>query len=272
MTAIHAPERIIVIPARHGSTRFPGKPLAPLRGAHGRARPLIERTWRTAMTVPGIARVLIATDDDAIATTARGFGAEVIMTPASCANGTERCAALLDRLGHEPDLVINLQGDAPLTPASVLGALIARIEAAPELGVATPATPCTPGVLAALIADQAAGRVGGTTVVFDSAHRALYFSKRVIPFVAPALLAREAQRVHLHTGVYAYRPAALRAYCAAGPSRLETLEGLEQLRFIENGIVVGVALCPAPGWDAIECNNPADVPLIERVLAQCGID
>ena len=267
-----APDRIIVIPARHASTRFPGKPLALLRGAQGARRPLIERTWRTARTVPGIARVLIAIDDETIATTARGFGAEVVMTPMSCTNGTERCAAALDALGQDPDLVINLQGDAPLTPASVLSALIERIEAAPDIAVATPAVPCTPGVLAALIADQEAGRVGGTTVVFDKAHRALYFSQRVIPFVAPALMAQNAHQVHLHLGVYAYRPDALRAYRATAPGRLETLEGLEQLRFSENGVAIGVALCPAPAWDAIECNNPADVPLIEAVLAQRGID
>ena len=272
MTGIQVPQRIIVIPARHASTRFPGKPLVALRGAGGIARPLIERTWRTACTVPGIARVLVATDDDRIAQVARGFGAEVVMTPSECRNGTERCAAVLDSLSEEPDLVINLQGDAPLTPGPVITALIDRIERTAGLGVATPASPCTPGVLAALVDDQNAGRVGGTTVVFDAAHHALYFSKRVIPYVDPARLAAEAHHVHLHMGVYAYRPAALRAYRAAEPTPLEGLEGLEQLRFSEIGMPVGIALCPAPGWDAIECNNPADVPLIERVLAQLGTD
>jgi 3-deoxy-manno-octulosonate cytidylyltransferase (CMP-KDO synthetase) len=271
VTANRVPQRVIVIPARHASTRFPGKPLAPLRGAGGLARPLIERTWRTAITVPGVARVLVATDDHAIAETARGFGADVVMTPSSCRNGTERCAAVLDTLDGEPDLVINLQGDAPLTPGPVITALIERIDRAADLGVATPAMPCTPGVLAALVTDQQAGRVGGTTVVFDTALRALYFSKCVIPYVPPARLAAEAHHVHLHMGVYAYRPAALRAYRAAPPSRLEELEGLEQLRFNAIGMAIGVALCPAPAWDAIECNNPADVPLIERVLAQLGI-
>lgn len=272
MTGMASPERIIVIPARHGSTRFPGKPLVDLHGAGGRPRPLIERTWRAAMAVRGISRVLIATDDDRIAQAARGFGADVVMTPMHCRNGTERCAAVLDALDHDPDLVINLQGDAPLTPPDVVAALIARIEGAPDLGVATPAAPCTPGVLSALITDQAAGRVGGTTVVFDGAHRALYFSKRVIPHVAPERLAAQAHAVHLHMGVYAYRPSALRAYAAAPPSPLEDLEGLEQLRFCDRGVPVGVALCAAPAWDAIECNNPGDIPLIERVLAELGID
>jgi 3-deoxy-manno-octulosonate cytidylyltransferase (CMP-KDO synthetase) len=264
--------RVIVIPARLGSTRFPAKPLAPLRGAGGAARPLIERTWRTATAVPGITRVLVATDDDRIADVASGFGAEVVMTPTACRNGTERCAAVLDTLDFEPELVINLQGDAPLTPCHVVAALIARIDAAPDLAVATPAAPCTPGVLAALLADQQAGRVGGTTVVFDAAHRALYFSKHVIPYVSPARLAAEAHHVHLHMGVYAYRPAALRAYAAAAPSQLELLEGLEQLRFNDIGVPVGVALCPTPAWDSIECNHPGDIALIEKVLVDLGID
>jgi 3-deoxy-manno-octulosonate cytidylyltransferase (CMP-KDO synthetase) len=264
--------RVIVIPARHASTRFPAKPLALLRGATGVARPLIERTWRSAMTVPGIDRVVVATDDTRIATVARGFGAEVMMTCAPCRNGTERCAAVQAQLDPPADLVINWQGDAPLTPPGVITALIDRIDASPDLDVVTPAAPCTPGVLAALLHDQAAGRVGGTTVVFDAAGHALYFSKRVIPYVDPALLAGAAQHVHLHLGAYAYRPGALRAYAAAAPSRLEGLEGLEQLRFADIGLPVGIALCAAPAWDAIECNNPADVPLIERVLADCGID
>jgi 3-deoxy-manno-octulosonate cytidylyltransferase (CMP-KDO synthetase) len=132
--------------------------------------------------------------------------------------------------------------------------------------------PCTPAVLAALLGDQAAGRVGGTTVVFDAALRALYFSRRVIPYADPAMLIAAAHQVHLHMGVYACRPAALRRYALAPPSRLELLEGLEQLRFAEIGLPVGIALCAAPAWDAIECNNPADVPRIERVLAELGID
>eukprot|EP01037_Dinobryon_pediforme_P018510 gene18510-18787_t len=265
-----------MIPARHASTRFPGKPLALLRGAHGTARTLIERTWRTAMAVPGIDHVVVVTDDDCIATAARAFGADVAMTPDSCRNGTERCAAALDAvaamLGAMPPLVINLQGDAPLTPPGIIPALIARIEGDAALAMATPAIPCTPGVLAALVADQEAGRVGGTTVVFDAGHRALYFSKRIIPHVPADLLAERAAAVHLHMGVYAYRPDALRAYAAAPASVLEELEGLEQLRFCDMGVPIGIALCPAPPWDAIECNNPGDIALIERVLAQTGVD
>lgn len=265
-----SPRRIIVIPARHASTRFPGKPLTLLRGADGVARPLIEHSWRAACAVPGVARVVVATDDARIADRAAGFGADVVMTPATCRNGTERCAAVLDTLDAEPDLVINLHGDAPLTPPAIVSALIARIDKAPDCAVATPAIPCSPGVLAALLDDAAAGRVGGTTVVGDQAGRALYFSKRVIPYVAPEALARDAGQVHLHLGVYAYRPAALRAYAAAAPVAIEESEGLEQLRFLALGVPVALAVCPPPAWDVIECNNPGDVPLIEAVMAGMG--
>lgn len=106
----------IVIPARYGSTRYPGKALAPLRGATGEARPLVRRTWDAARAVHGVERILIATDDERIAAAARAFGAEVAMTSPDCANGTERCAEALAALAPEPGIVVNLQGDAPLTP------------------------------------------------------------------------------------------------------------------------------------------------------------
>lgn len=262
---------VIIVPARFASSRFPGKPLATLRGADGVARPLIERSWRAATAVPGIDRVVVATDDARIADVAHGFGAEVAMTPESCRNGTERCAAALAVLGERPELVINLQGDAPLTPPGLVTALLDRMRAEPDLPVCTPALPCTPTMLAALVADQAEGRVGGTTVVFDRRHDALYFSKRVIPHVAPERITQTPGAVHLHAGLYAYRPAALEAYAAAPAGQLEDLEGLEQLRFLDAGIRVGLALCPMPAWDLIELNNPGDAPMIEAIMAAHGL-
>lgn len=275
MTAADAPLRVIVIPARHASSRFPGKPLVPLRGAHGTVRSLIERSWRAASAVPGIARVVVATDDARIADHAAGFGAHVVMTPESCRNGTERCAAALPALagalGTMPDAVVNWQGDAPLGVPGMVAPLLDRLARDPAIGMATPAIPASAGVLAALRADEAAGRVGGTTVVFDRAGHALYFSKRIIPHVPPDR-AGDPGMVHLHPGLYAYRPAALAAYAAAAPSRLELLEGLEQLRFADIGVPMGVALIDPPAHDMIECNNPEDVPLIEAALRLAGID
>ena len=107
---------LIVIPARYASKRYPGKPLVKLRGASGKAKSLIRRSWDAAMKVKGVKRVVVATDDERIKHSAEAFGAEVVMTSGSCRNGTERCADVISRLVENYDIVANLQGDAPLTP------------------------------------------------------------------------------------------------------------------------------------------------------------
>ena len=126
---------LVVIPARYASTRYPGKPLVALTGASGMASTLIERSWRAAMSVQGVDRVVVATDDDRIADAARAFGAEVVMTSTQCANGTERCAEAHAALGGGYDVVVNLQGDAPLTPPWFIEGLIAAMAANPNLSL-----------------------------------------------------------------------------------------------------------------------------------------
>jgi 3-deoxy-manno-octulosonate cytidylyltransferase (CMP-KDO synthetase) len=260
---------LIVIPARYGSSRFPGKPLAPLRGATGQAVPLIERTWRAAMAVPGMAAVWVATDDARIADLAAGFGAEVVMTDPACANGTERCADAIARRGVRPGVVVNLQGDAPLTPPWFVTALVAAV--AGGAAVATPVLRLTPAAHRALVADRAAGRVGGTTAVADRAGRALYFSKEVLPFTGRLYAAAEVVPAFHHVGVYAYTPDALDAYRAAGPCDLELLEGLEQLRFLWSGVPVACVEVASRGRAFWEVNNPEDVARVEAILAAEGI-
>jgi len=255
---------LIIIPARFASSRFPGKPLARLKGAGGIERPLIEWSWRAACNVPHVANVVVATDDKRIVDEVERFGGVAVMTPSECANGTERCAAALDAMTDIPPIVVNFQGDAPLTPPEIVGAVIERMRREPALAVATPAIACLDDTYRHLLADRAAGRVGGTTVVFDRDHRALYFSKNVIPYI-PADGSANAT-VHLHLGVYAYRPDALAAYVASPPSSLELVEGLEQLRFLDMGISVGTVLCEPPDGSTIELNNPTDAPLIEDEL------
>lgn len=262
---------VILIPARYASSRYPGKPLAMLRGAGGEAKPLVWRSWECARQVAGASGVWVATDDERIADTVRGFGGEVVMTAPECRNGTERCADALPRLGETFDAVVNLQGDAPLTPAFVVEALVEALAADPDAAMVTAALRCSPSTYAHLVNDQAAGRVGGTTVVTTGEGRALYFSKRVIPFVPPLQPGFDPDAVRLHLGLYAYRPEALKAYVATPPSKLEELEGLEQLRFLEAGLPVRVVTFDPVGWDCIELNNPEDVPVIERVLQSRGI-
>ncbi|WP_295633432.1 3-deoxy-manno-octulosonate cytidylyltransferase [Novosphingobium sp.] len=266
----------IIIPARFASTRYPGKPLAMLCGVNGAEKPLVQRSWECAREIAGAAGVWVATDDQRIADVVRGFGGQVVMTSPDCRNGTERCADAVSKLGAKLgesfDAVVNLQGDAPLTPTHVVGALVEALAADPAAAMTTVAVRCSPTTYAHLVGDQAAGRVGGTTVVTTTDGRALYFSKRVIPYVSPLQPGFDADAVRLHLGLYAYRPEALAAYAQTLPSPLEDLEGLEQLRFLEAGQPVRVVTFDPVGWDCIELNNPEDITAIERVLLQRGID
>lgn len=259
---------LIAIPARYASTRYPGKPLVTLRGPDG-DKTLIRRSWEAAMAVRGVDRVVVATDDARIADHALGFGAEVVMTSSSARNGTERCAEVAVKLpGY--DVVVNLQGDAPLTPAWFVESLIAGLRADPGAEIATPVLACDGRALAGLLADRRAGRVGGTTAVFGAGGRGLYFSKEVIPFTGQTYAADALTPVFHHVGVYAYRPAALAAYPAWPVGPLETLEGLEQLRFLEQGRQVLCVEVQARGRQFWELNNPTDVPVIEAMLAAAG--
>lgn len=255
---------LIAIPARYASTRYPGKPLVTLRGPDGE-KTLIRRSWEAAMAVGGIDRVVVATDDGRIADHARGFGAEVVMTSSQAQNGTERCAEVATKLPGF-DVVVNLQGDAPLTPAWFVEDLLSGLAADPEAVIATPVLRCDGRAVSGFLADRRAGRVGGTTAVFGAGGRALYFSKEVIPYTGRDFAPDEPTPVFHHVGVYAYRPSALVEYpnWAVGP--LEKLEGLEQLRFLENGRTVLCVEVEARGREFWELNNPSDVPLIEGML------
>jgi 3-deoxy-manno-octulosonate cytidylyltransferase (CMP-KDO synthetase) len=259
---------LIAIPARYASTRYPGKPLVSLTGPDG-AKTLIRRSWEAAMGVRGVDRVVVATDDARIADHATAFGADVVMTSTTAQNGTERCAEVLQQFPGF-DVIVNLQGDAPLTPAWFVENLIAGLQADPEADIATPVLRCDGRAVAGFLADRAAGRVGGTTAVFGAGGRGLYFSKEVIPYTGRTYAADEPTPVFHHVGVYAYRPAALAAYPSWPLGPLETLEGLEQLRFLENGRKVLCVEVAAHGRQFWELNNPSDVPVIEAMMAAMG--
>ncbi|MFZ1468974.1 MAG: manno-octulosonate cytidylyltransferase [Paracoccaceae bacterium] len=256
---------LIAIPARYASTRYPGKPLVTLRGPDG-TKTLIRRSWEAAMAVSGVSKVVVATDDDRIADHARGFGAEVVMTSPDARNGTERCAEVAVQMPGF-DVIVNLQGDAPLTPAWFVEDLVAGLASDPGADIATPVLRCDGRMVAGLLADRRAGRVGGTTAVFGIGGRGLYFSKEVIPYTGYDYVADQPTPVFHHVGVYAYRPAALIAYPTWPIGPLETLEGLEQLRFLENGHPVLCVQVQARGREFWELNNPSDVAVIERMLA-----
>lgn len=261
----------IVIPARYASSRFPAKPLAPLKGATGIAKPLIQRSIEAARTVPNVTHLFVATDDNRIADAARACDAQVAMTPVECANGTERVAAALSALPDDVDVIINFQGDALLTPPDLVSALIQHMQTNPSCQVATVAVRCSATAYAHLVADQAQGRVGGTTAICGADGNALYFSKRVLPHIAPGSPLEAAPPVLLHLGLYAYRRDALARYAALAATDLENIEGLEQLRFLFHGLPVAVVTADPPAWDAIELNNPSDTAPIEAILTARGI-
>lgn len=239
----------IAIPARYASTRFPGKPLIRLAG-----RTMLEHVWRRAREA-GAAEVVIATDDDRIAAAARQFGADVCLTRADHASGTDRLAEVAAiRAWPDDALVVNLQGDEPLTPPAVLAQVAADLAAHGDAALATLAAPLAPGDLQ---------EPNVVKLVTDRDGFALYFSRAPIPF--PRGAAGAARR---HLGIYAYRVGFLRRFAELEPAPIEQAEQLEQLRALWHGHrihVADAAAVPAAGVDA-----PGDVERVEAALASAN--
>lgn len=254
---------VIIIPARYESVRFPGKPLVKLNGVS-----LIQRCFESATRVPGISAVYVSTDDDRIKSHVESFGGSVLMTPKECRNGTERCAASLAVMHTLPDIVVNWQGDSPLIAAHYVTSLVTALHGSSRADLVTPVIQCDWEMLERLKSDRDAARVGGTMVVVSQSKRAMYFSKELIPF-ADRADNHSAQNYYYHIGMYAYRPNTLQEYLTWNLGPLEQIEGLEQLRFLENDKIVEVV--PVEGRGHWEVNNPEDVPLVESLLVEHGI-
>ena len=263
---------LVVIPARYASTRYPGKPLVELTGATGQAKSLVQRSWEAARGVAGVDRVVVATDDARIEAAAQDFGAEVVMTSEACGNGTERCAEAHAKLGGGYDIIVNLQGDAPLTPHWFVEDLVNGLRQDEDAEVATPVLRCDGRALNGFLDDRAHGRVGGTTAVFGHDRHALYFSKEVVPYTGQRYADEDDTPVFHHVGVYAYRPAALAEYPSWDPGPLEQLEGLEQLRFLERDRKILCVEVEARGRQFWELNNPQDVARIETMMAEMAME
>ncbi len=255
---------IIVIPARYGSTRLPGKPLAMIAG-----KTLLHRIWSIAMAVQHVEGVYIATDDERIKAHAESFGAQVIMTPVDIPNGTERAFHAATALAQTPEIVLNLQGDAVLTPPWVIQALIDYMQANPVVPLATTAVRMTLEQYQQMRQAKQTGAVGGTTVVFDKQDNALYFSKSIIPFMRqipdPARLP-----VFRHIGLYVYRYATLKQYLALPQTELEQIEGLEQLRALEHGIPIKVVQVDYRGRSHCAIDSQADIDYVKTIIAKEG--
>jgi 3-deoxy-manno-octulosonate cytidylyltransferase (CMP-KDO synthetase) len=219
----------IVIPARYGSTRLPGKALLPIRD-----KPMIAWVWERAMQV-GALRVIVATDDTRIAEEMTARGAEVAMTRADHASGTDRLAEVVQQLKLSDDqIVVNLQGDEPLMPAGNIRRVAALLEETPEADMATLMEPL----------DQAEAELDSVVkVVASDSGRALYFSRAPIPAhrsgASTALMNR-------HVGLYAYRAGFLATFVSWPPAALEQSESLEQLRALANDAHIQIEVAPEP--------------------------
>jgi len=253
----------IVIPARFGSTRLPGKPMVLVKGIS-----LLERVWRIAKAVEGVSAVYVATDDERVAVHAASFGAPALMTPSDVATGTDRVQSSLALMPERPDAVINLQGDAVLTPPWVVQALADAFHADGAVDMVTAAVHCTWRQLDELRALKAQSPTSGTTVTMDRFGRALYFSKTVIPY----LRTRDFERppVYRHIGIYGYASDVLDRLSRLEQTPLERAEQLEQLRALENGIPIKVEVVDYRGRTHGSIDTPEDIPVVEEIIAREG--
>jgi len=257
-------ETFIIIPARYGSSRFPGKPLAMIHGVT-----MLERVYRLAARVPHVA-VYVATDDARIAAAVERFGGKAVMTDPACRNGTERVYAAAKTLPHRPVIVINIQGDSPLTPPWIIEALVARMRGDAAIELATPAVQLTSEQYLTLAGRSKEDASSGTLVTFDLTGRALYFSKSLIPPLRSQPRPGEVVPVFKHIGMYGYRWDTLERYLTLAPTPLELAESLEQLRALENGIPIHIVPVDYRGRTPWSVDTPNDLLTVERILAAEG--
>ncbi len=244
-----APGAVVgAIPARHASTRLPGKPLLALAG-----RPLIEHVYERVARASGLDRVVVLTDDERIAEAVQGFGGNVELTPADCASGTDRIAWAA-RAWDGVQAVVNVQGDEPLIDPEAVGRVARHLVEHPEDRMVTLAAPAL---------TEEWYHPSAVKVVTSTSGHALYFSRSRIPY--PQSPKAPGARTLKHVGLYGYRLETLLELAALPPSPLEEAESLEQLRALENGIPIRVLLAerPSPGVDTAE-----DLARVERLLAE----
>jgi 3-deoxy-manno-octulosonate cytidylyltransferase (CMP-KDO synthetase) len=237
----------VLIPARHGSTRFPGKPLAKIL-----EKPLIQWVYEQARQVPGLAGICVATDDARIQECVAGFGGQSVMTRSDHVSGSDRLAEAAGLLGLDKhDLVVNIQGDQPVFPPLVVSHMAALVERDCSAVMITPARRLTEIELAR--------DPNMVKVVFNHQGRALYFSRSPLPYW------RDGERPYFykHIGIYVYRVEFLQDFVTLPPGRWEQAEKLEQLRALEYGYPIHVVETEA---DTVEVDTPEDLARAEEYL------
>ena len=240
---------LILIPSRYASTRFPGKPLVEIDG-----KPMVRHVYEKAAAVSPF--VYVATDDERIRAAVEAFGGRAVMTSPAHRSGTDRCSEAYEKvkaaLGRDFAVVVNVQGDEPFIIPEQIEALIARFEE-PEVEIATLAKPFEK--------NEEIFDPNKVKVVFSTRGTALYFSRCPIPYCRgvgqDGWLA--CAPYYKHVGMYAYRPATLKAVTALPPGVLEQAESLEQLRWLENGFTIAVSVTH---HESIGIDTPDDLKKI----------
>ena len=236
-----------IIPARYASSRFPGKPLAPLRG-----EPMLLHVVRGARSAKRLRDVLVATDDARIAELCRDAEIPCVMTSPEHPTGSDRLAEVA--AGLDDEIVVNIQGDEPLIEGFVIDAAVAALEEAPDRPMATIVHRAGPA---------AADDPNRVKVVVDRHGDALYFSRAPIPARRNA---SDDDGVLQHVGLYAYRRAFLLRYVQLAATPLERREALEQLRVLEHGERIRCATIE--GWHSVGVDTPEDLERVETILAE----
>jgi 3-deoxy-manno-octulosonate cytidylyltransferase (CMP-KDO synthetase) len=247
----------VVIPARYGSTRLPGKPLLDIAG-----KPMVQRVWEQARR-SSAGQVVIATDDARIQDVARGFGAEVCMTSPQHPSGTDRLQQVAAEMAWQDDhIVVNVQGDEPLIPPGVINQVAANLTHNGGAGIAT--------LREKIESVDELLNPNAVKVVCDNRGMALYFSRAAIPWPREAFMDGQHSMPtsgcwYRHIGIYAYRTAFLHEYVTWEPAQLEVVEQLEQLRALCNGVDIHVASAQegVPGG----VDTPQDLEAVRSLLA-----
>jgi 3-deoxy-manno-octulosonate cytidylyltransferase (CMP-KDO synthetase) len=238
---------VAIIPARFGSTRFPGKPLAPILG-----KPLIRWTYEQALQVKELDGVWVATDDGRIMECVKAFGGHVVMTRNDHPSGSDRLAEAATLLDLAPDdIVINIQGDQPVFPPDLISRLAEVLNRDPEVVMVTP--------VRGFSGPEAAANPNTVKVVFDRSGRALYFSRSLLPFWRDG----GEGYFYKHIGIYAYRVQFLKEFVHLPAGRWETAEKLEQLRALEHGYPIHIVETKG---DTQEVDSPEDLRQVEEFL------
>ncbi len=238
-----------IIPARYGSTRFPGKPLALIQG-----KPLLQWVVEGSRGSQKINEILVATDDARIAELCKKIGVEAVMTPSDLPTGTDRIRAAVQDRGA--DVVVNIQGDEPLISGAILDQLVEPMLNDKNLEMSTLARKLAAGDLESL---------NTAKIVVDEKMRAIYFSRLPIPFSRSSEVRHEIGLKHI--GIYAYQRSFLERFCRQGPVPLELSEGLEQLRALYLGAKIQVVVVDHDSWGV---DTPEDVAKVEKLLAHGG--